>query len=106
MDDETGIGGRDGVRLRDLRVNDVIQFTETHKWCGAFAIVDEVRKYEDGTAKIMAGVPMLRNDGVDGTAYIFVTKDEDVERIGRSVMIPTPANWLQDKEIGEGEQEQ
>lgn len=79
----------------ELKENMVIQFIETHKWCGAFAFVNEIKDIVDEngnpTQRIMAGVPMLGNkdgqDCVTGTAYIFTTPDE-FEVVGYAALIP------------------
>lgn len=65
---------------RGMKKNDVVQFTENHKWCGCLGIVSEVKP-----SKIMVGVPMPSNDGNTGTAYIFC-QPEDVELIGEAVL--------------------
>lgn len=36
-----------------MRVNDVVQFNETHEWCGCLGIIDKING-----ARIMVGVPM------------------------------------------------
>ena len=59
--------------------NDVVQFTENHKWCGCLGIIDEIRP-----GRIMVGVPVPSNDG--STAYIFC-KESDFEVIGQAVMV-------------------
>ena len=64
-----------------VRENDVVQFTESHKWCGCLGIVDEVR-----SDRIMVGVPMPSNDSKASTAYVFC-KESDFEVIGQAVMV-------------------
>ena len=47
--------------MTKLKFNDVIQFNENHKWCGALGIVSEVKELKNGT-KYLIGVAEL---GVD-----------------------------------------
>lgn len=76
------------MSLAQVSEGDVIQFNENHKWCGALAIVTEVKPVE-GDIKIMAGVPMLKNDGVSGTAYIYTMQSKnEFDPIGRASMMP------------------
>ena len=56
--------------------NMVVQFNESHKWCGCLGIVSEVKP-----EKVMVGVPMPQN----GTAYIFC-KHDDVVYIGLAAL--------------------
>lgn len=64
-------------------VNEVVQFTEDHKWCGCLGIVDEVRDLGNDV-RYMVGVPMPEQ----GTAYIFSMESEnEFEVIGDAVMI-------------------
>ena len=46
--------------------NDVVQFTENHKWCGCLGIISE-DKGEGHPRRYMIGVPIPDS----GTAYIF-----------------------------------
>lgn len=63
--------------------NDVVQFTENHKWCGCLGIIEEVKDCKDDT-KYMIGVPIPEK----GTAYIFsMGSKEEFEYIGRAVMV-------------------
>lgn len=76
------------MSLAQVSEGDVIQFNENHKWCGALAIVSEVKKVE-GDVKITAGVPMLEKDGVSGQAYIFTMQSKnEFDPIGRASMMP------------------
>ena len=60
-----------------IQKNDVVQFTEAHKWCGCLGIVNEVKKN-----RIMVGVPVPQQ----GTAYIF-DDGSNIEYIGKAVMV-------------------
>ena len=76
------------MSLAKVSVGDIIQFTEDHKWCGALAVVVEVKPVE-GDIKIMAGVPILEDDKVEGTAYIYTMQSaEEFEPVGRAVLVP------------------
>jgi hypothetical protein len=64
-----------------LKLNDVVQFNENHKWCGALGIVNEVKELENDT-KYLIGVPIPEAASVS-TVYIFVMASEmALERIG------------------------
>nr|DAT03534.1 MAG TPA: hypothetical protein [Caudoviricetes sp.] len=64
-----------------LKLNDVVQFNENHKWCGALGIVNEVKELDNDTRYVI-GVPIPSQNGVS-TAYIFVMASEmALERIG------------------------
>lgn len=76
------------MSLAQVSVGDVIQFNENHKWRGAFAVVTEVEPVE-GDIKITAGVPILENDAVDGTAYIFTMQSAgEFDPVGRAALAP------------------
>lgn len=67
--------------MTKLKLNDVVQFNENHKWCGALGIVNEVKKLKNDT-KYLIGVLIPSQNGVS-TAYIFVMASEiALERIG------------------------
>lgn len=67
--------------MTKLKLNDVIQFNENHKWCGALGIVSEIKELENDT-KYLIGVPTPEVASVS-TAYIFVmASDMALERIG------------------------
>lgn len=67
--------------MTKLKLNDVVQFNENHKWCGALGIVNEVKELENDT-KYLIGVPIPEAVGVS-TAYIFVmAREMALERIG------------------------
>lgn len=67
--------------MTKLKFNDVVQFNENHKWCGALGIVSEIKELEDDT-KYLIGVPIPEAASVS-IAYIFVmASDMALERIG------------------------
>lgn len=67
--------------MAKLKFNDVIQFNENHKWCGALGIVSEIKEIKNDT-KYLIGVPIPEATNVS-TAYIFVmASDMALERIG------------------------
>jgi hypothetical protein len=67
--------------MTKLKLNDVVQFNENHKWCGALGIVSEIKELENDT-KYLIGVPIPEAASVS-TAYIFVMASEmALERIG------------------------
>lgn len=65
----------------DIKENDVVQFIDSHKWCGCLGIVNEVKP-----SRILVGVPVPDNSDDNPVAYILVHKNE-IKRIGRAVMI-------------------
>ena len=52
--------------MSNYKRNDVVQFTENHKWAACLGIIDEVRELDDDV-RYMIGVPIPER----GTAYIF-----------------------------------
>ncbi len=64
-----------------MKVNDVVQFTENHKWCGCLGIITE-DKGEGHPRRYMIGVPVP----MQGTAYIF-DDGNGIERIGTAVLV-------------------
>lgn len=67
--------------MTKLKLNDVVQFNENHKWCGALEIVSEIKELENDT-KYLIGVPIPEVTSVS-IAYIFVmASDMALERIG------------------------
>lgn len=63
-----------------MKVNDVIQFTENHKWCGCLGIIIE-DKGEVRPRRYMIGVPVP----YCGTAYIF-DDGTGIEYIGPAIL--------------------
>jgi hypothetical protein len=67
---------------------DVVQFTENHKWCGAFGYVEEVKKCGDDY-RVMIGATIPDNQTQCSTAYIFsMLKDDEFEVLGKAVLMP------------------
>ena len=69
-----------------IKKNDVVQFTEHHKWRGCLGIVSEMQDYPDGSARYMIGVPLPSNDGKFSMAYIF-DDGSNIEYIGVAVLV-------------------
>lgn len=61
-------------------LNMVVQFNESHKWCGCLGIVTESKPDID---RYMVAVPIPQQ----GTAYVFAHK-ADLEPIGYAVFMP------------------
>ena len=64
-----------------MTVNDVVQFTENHKWCGCLGIITE-DKGDGHPRRYMIGVPIPDK----GTAYIF-DDGSGIEYIGKAVLV-------------------
>ena len=63
--------------------NSVVQFNESHNWCGSLGIIDSVKDLGDDV-RYMIGVPIP--DG--GTAYIFSMESKnEFDYIGEAVMV-------------------
>lgn len=60
--------------------NDVVQFTENHKWCGCLGVITEDKGY-DHPRRYMVGVPIPEKS----IAYIF-DDGSNIELIGRAVL--------------------
>ena len=56
----------------------VVQFNESHKWCGSFEFINEIKG-----ERIMVGVPIPQK----GTAYIFCKRNE-FDIIGETDLLP------------------
>lgn len=66
-----------------FRKDDVVQFTEKHKWCGSLGIIREVKACGDDK-RYMVGVPIPEK----GTAFIYVMESECViELIGTAHLL-------------------
>lgn len=71
-----------------FKVNDVIQFTEQHKWGGVFGIISEINNYDDDI-RYMIGCPTFTQNGEIGTAYIFEWESERrFEYVGKAILVP------------------
>ena len=69
-----------------IKKNDVVQFTENHKWVGCFGYVTEV-KFLNGMARYTIGVPMPIDGPMKGAAYIF-DDGSGIEKVGTAVLVP------------------
>lgn len=67
--------------MNKIRVGDVVQFTENHKWIAALGIITEDKGFEH-PRRYMIGVIVPEK----GTAYIF-DDGSNIERIGRAVLV-------------------
>lgn len=66
-----------------MTVNDVVQFTENHKWVGCLGIIVKVKDNGVGhPRRYMIGIPIPER----GTAYIF-DDGSNLERIGKAVLV-------------------
>ena len=68
-----------------MKVGDVIQFNQKHKWHGCLGIIEEVKDYaeEPEIIRYLIGVPIPSK----GIAYLFVFNYESaIEYIGQSIM--------------------
>lgn len=64
-----------------MTVNDVVQFTERHQWCGCLGIITEdKRKGHARRYTICVPIPQ------QGTAYVF-DDGSNIEYIGKAVMV-------------------
>ena len=64
-----------------MTVNDVVQFTENHKWYGCFGVITEDKR-EGDARRYMIGVPIPQQ----GVAYIF-DDGSNIEYIGKAVLV-------------------
>lgn len=72
-----------------MKLNDVVQFNEKHKWRGCLGIVTEIKDCGENGIRYMVGVPIP----LQGTAYIFVMDNEDaIEYVGEAVLIAKTEN--------------
>lgn len=66
-----------------FKKDDVVQFTDCHKWCRCLGIVQEAKQCI-GDVRYMIGVPIPQK----GTAFIFSMESAgEIERIGRAAFI-------------------
>ena len=67
-----------------MKVGDVVQFNENHKWQGCLGIIREVKDCKENGIRYMVGVPVP----MKGTAFIFVMDNENsIEYIGKAVLV-------------------
>jgi len=77
--------------MERYKINDVVQFTENHKWCGCLGIITEVKDCNNDI-RYMIGVPVPQS----GTAYIFSMESEnEFEFIGRAIMVVGDGSTLE-----------
>ena len=66
-----------------INKNDVIQFTENHKWCGCLGIIVAIEAIGKEKNKYLIGVPIPMQG--QGTAYIF-DDGSNIEKIGTAIL--------------------
>lgn len=71
-----------------MRINDVIQFNENHKWRGCLGIINDIKICGDDI-RYTVGVPAP----MEGTAFIFVMRSENaIELVGQAILVPREAD--------------
>lgn len=69
-----------------IKVNDVVQFNENHKWCGALGIVAEVKQVGDDY-RVMIGATIPDNQLKCSTAYIYsMLNENEFDYIGKAAL--------------------
>ena len=75
-----------------MRIGDVVQFNENHKWCGCLGIIDEIKEVHNSELqgegkndiRFMVGIPIPQQ----GTAYIYVLQSEfAIELVGNAIFV-------------------
>lgn len=75
-----------------MKVNDVVQFNENHKWRGCLGIIRDIKRIYNpdpvgnkvNDIRYMVGVPAP----MQGTAFIYVMESENaIEYIGEALLI-------------------
>lgn len=62
---------------------DLVQFTESHKWCACIGIITEIKQCGDDI-RYMIGIPIPEQ----GTAYIFsMESKKEFEYVGKSLFV-------------------
>ncbi len=62
---------------------DLVQFTESHKWCTCIGIITEIKQCGDDV-RYMIGVPIPEQ----GIAYIFsMQSNNEFEYVGKSLFV-------------------
>lgn len=70
-----------------MKINDVIQFNENHKWRGCLGIINDIKICGDDI-RYTVGVPAP----MEGTAFIFVMRSENaIELVGQAILVPVEA---------------
>lgn len=68
-----------------MRVGDVVQFNEKHKWRGSLGIITGIKDCKQNGIRYMIGVPVPQQ----GTAYIYsMDKDQEIEYVGVAILVP------------------
>jgi hypothetical protein len=68
--------------MSNYKRNDVVQFTENHKWAACLGIIDEVKELDDDV-RYLIGIPIPEG----GTAFIFsMESDAEFEPVGTAVL--------------------
>nr|DAT91459.1 MAG TPA: hypothetical protein [Caudoviricetes sp.] len=62
--------------MTKLKLNDVVQFNENHKWCGALGIVNEVKELENDTKYLIGEATNLFQLGLRATMSRFLLRDD------------------------------
>lgn len=71
-----------------MKINDVVQFNENHKWRGSLGIINDIKICGDDI-RYTVGVPTP----MEGTAFIYVMDSENaIELIGQAVLVPREAD--------------
>lgn len=66
-----------------MKINDVVQFNENHKWCGSLGIITEIKDCKENGIRYMVGVPIPQQ----GAVFIFVMAHENaIEYVGKAIM--------------------
>lgn len=66
-----------------MKVNDVVQFNENHKWIGTYGVITNIKQCGDDI-RYMVGVQIPEQ----GIAYIFVMDSEKaIEYIGKAKLV-------------------
>lgn len=76
-----------------MKLGDVVQFNENHKWRGCLGIInekkemhnDDLNSEDKNDIRYMVGLPIPGQ----GTAYIYVLQSEfAIEKIGEAILVP------------------
>lgn len=68
--------------IAKYKINDVVQFTENHKWVASLGIITEIKDC-DGDYRYMIAVPIPQQ----GTAFIFsMESNNEFEYIGQAAL--------------------
>lgn len=71
-----------------MKINDVVQFNEKHKWRGSLGIINDIKICGDDI-RYTVGVPAP----MEGTAFIYVMESENaIELVGQAILVPVEAD--------------